>query len=61
LGIIDQILCKQLTEFKRQKVEEFARVVRDMSSSEVENSNSCAEFWSNLLGSHPNLKLSGSE
>jgi len=43
------------------KVEEFSRVIRDISSSEVENSNSSAEFWSNLLGSHPNLKLSGLE
>jgi hypothetical protein len=39
------------------KIEELARVVREMSQTEIETSNTTAEFWSGLLSSHPNLKL----
>ena len=56
--IVDNYLLLQIGQFKQLKLDEFARVVREISKTEIENSNSTAEFWSNLLSSHPNLKLS---
>lgn len=56
-AIVDFILLQQLTAFKTMKIEELARVVREMSQTEIDTSNAIAEFWSNLLSSHPNLKL----
>jgi hypothetical protein len=56
--VTDYYLLAQANQFKALKLDEFARVVRDMSTTEIDNSNTTAEFWSNLLSSHPNLKLS---
>jgi hypothetical protein len=56
-AIVDKILLLQLGDFKTMKIEELARVVREMSQTEIETSNTTAEFWSGLLSSHPNLKL----
>lgn len=56
-AIVDMVLLQQMQAFKTMKIEELARVVREMSQTEIDNSNATAEYWSNLLSSHPNLKL----
>ena len=57
--IVDYYLLAQILQLKQLKLDEFARVIREISKTEIDNSNTTAEFWSNLLSSHPNLKLSG--
>ena len=55
LAIILEIeLMKFCGVFKKQKIDDFTEIVREMSQVEVENSNHGANFWSKLL-SDPKL------
>lgn len=44
-----------LIEFKKEKIENFSRILRELSSIEVDNSNLGACYWSKVL-SNSNLK-----
>ena len=57
--MVDYVLLQQVETFKQNKMEELARVIREMSQCEIDNSNNTAQHFSLLLGSHPNLKLVG--
>lgn len=56
-SVVDYVLLQQVETFKQNKMEELARVIREMSQCEIENSNNTAQHFSALLSSHPNLKL----
>ena len=52
--ILEMELLKFCGTFKKQKLEEFSEVVREISQIEVENSNHGASYWSKFL-SDPKL------
>ena len=38
-----------MNEFKKEKVENFSKILREISTIEVENSNHGASYWSKVL------------
>lgn len=56
IHIIDWNLSeKAISSFKIEKIENFSKILREMSQVEVENSNVGASYWSKVL-SNNNLK-----
>lgn len=54
--IVELYFCDRLIpEFKHEKIDNFSKILREMSSIEVENSNVGASYWSKVL-SNSNLK-----
>ena len=47
--IIDLHLCSYSGTFKKNKVEDFSAIVREIAQIEVDNSNHQANFWSRVL------------
>jgi carbonic anhydrase len=55
LAIVNWYLIKKVPEFKQQKIDTFSKVMAEMSSTEVQNSNLGAVYWSKVLSnSHLN-------
>jgi hypothetical protein len=47
--IVNWYLQRIVGEFKQKKVDTFARVLQEMSATEVQNSNLGASYWSKVL------------
>ena len=50
LGLyLDSYICQMSFQFKLEKIDDYAHIVREMSSVNIDNSNNSASYYSKLL------------